>query len=333
MDPQDSKPQVSRRHHYVPAFWLAGFTPTGAKEGRIVVVEKHTGRTFRAKPTTAGFEKDLFTVEHPELEPDAIERAFGEAEGKIAPALRRLISGSSDPRDLAIVLNLVALLAVRVPSVRRVLSGAVEEIASRLTDMTLSERGRAAYEEFVRSSGSEPGQAVTFDQLRAAWAKGGFRPVADPTFITMQTVEIAAELYEWLALRQWAVIEADQWNSGTLIGCDRPVCLYWTKKPPGFIRPPGFSAPSTEVLLALDRRHLLVGYWGEHRLGERMGRTAVANANAWAIIMADRHLFSPSGWFVAGRFGDEIKSSTSLFKEWSAGNSAPPASEAPDGGR
>lgn len=292
MPEREPKRQVARRHHYVPVSWLAGFTPTGRKDSEVTVIDKLQGRVFRAKPTAVGLEKDLYRVQHPDIEPDIVEQTYAHIEDRVAPALKRITAGGRDDADIAIVLNLVALLSVRVPGVRDWFAHAVEDFVSRLTDMMMSERGRSAYEEFVRSRGADPDQFSTFDDLKAARERGAFKPKANPAFITTVTTAVAPAVYDCLSLRTWSVIEIDQMTSGPVVGCDRPVCIYWTKKPASPLFNPGFAEPNTEVLFALDRRHLLIGSWNDRKISApRAGKPTVANANAWAIRMADRFLF------------------------------------------
>lgn len=316
MPEHEPKRTVARRHHYVPAFWLAGFTPTGQRDSEVTVIDKSQGRVFRAKPTSIGSEKDLYRVNHPDMEPDIVEQAYAQVESTVAPALKRITAGGRDDADIAVVLNLVALLALRVPGVRDWVARGVEDLASRLMDMLMSKRGRSSYEEFIRSRGADPDKSITFDQMKDSWERGRSRPKANPGFVTTVTTGLMPHLYDWLSLRTWKVVGINRTDSGPVIGCDRPVCIYWTKKPRSLLLGPGFGMRNTEVWFALDRRHVLIGTWENYEFSNVPGRFIAANANEWAVNMADRFLFSPSKQFFIGRFGEEIRRSTDLVAEW-----------------
>jgi hypothetical protein len=56
------KEKLSKKHHYLPRYYLQGFT---GNDGKFFVYDKHTGKIFSSSPNTTFFEKDLNTVELP----------------------------------------------------------------------------------------------------------------------------------------------------------------------------------------------------------------------------------------------------------------------------
>ena len=52
-----------RKHHYVPAFYLAGFTEEGSQDGRLRAIAKSDGRIFGGTPRTLAHQRDLYRVE------------------------------------------------------------------------------------------------------------------------------------------------------------------------------------------------------------------------------------------------------------------------------
>ena len=50
----------ARKHHYVPQFYLAGFTATGNKDGQLWVFDKETGRNWPKTPFS--LEMDPFLI-------------------------------------------------------------------------------------------------------------------------------------------------------------------------------------------------------------------------------------------------------------------------------
>jgi hypothetical protein len=113
--------QVARDHHFVPQCYLAGFTDTGTQAGRLCVYDIIARRFFRAKPKNVAFEVDFNRVEVEGHPPDILETGFGQLEGHAASVIRRIITEHVIPEDeeFSYVLNVIALLAVRNPAMRR----------------------------------------------------------------------------------------------------------------------------------------------------------------------------------------------------------------------
>ena len=57
------KEKLSKKHHYLPRYYLRGFTDS---DGGFFVYDKHTGKIFPTSPDAAFFENDLNTAELPD---------------------------------------------------------------------------------------------------------------------------------------------------------------------------------------------------------------------------------------------------------------------------
>jgi hypothetical protein len=75
-----------RKHHFVPQFYLRGFT---GDNDQLFVVDRPSEKTFRTSPKNVAAERDFNRVDVEGLAPDAIEKALADFEGKVAPALER----------------------------------------------------------------------------------------------------------------------------------------------------------------------------------------------------------------------------------------------------
>ena len=65
--------QVSRRHHFVPKFYLARFTDTGTSDGRVWVLDPRAGRPFLERPKNIAWERDFNRVDVAGQAPDVLE--------------------------------------------------------------------------------------------------------------------------------------------------------------------------------------------------------------------------------------------------------------------
>jgi hypothetical protein len=74
------KTKPSKKHHYLPRYYLKGFTD---KEGSFFVYDKHADKIFPTSPDTAFFENDLNTVILPDgSSSDFLERFYTEIENQ-----------------------------------------------------------------------------------------------------------------------------------------------------------------------------------------------------------------------------------------------------------
>ncbi len=86
---RDTKPEP-RAHHYVPQCWLAGFTDSGQKDGRLWVTDFNRKRQWPTTPPKAGHQRDFYRVSSPEQDPVVVEELYSKIEDGIAPVLKAL---------------------------------------------------------------------------------------------------------------------------------------------------------------------------------------------------------------------------------------------------
>jgi len=115
--------QTSWRHHYIPQFYLNGFTSNG--KFKIYDVQEKTfiknGIDF--SPRSYFFEKDSNTLFNDEGEgTDFIEDVYKELDGKVAEVFNRINNASSENQynindnDIALLQYFIGLMYWRVPS-------------------------------------------------------------------------------------------------------------------------------------------------------------------------------------------------------------------------
>jgi hypothetical protein len=93
----DEKPRKTlvtnqpRKHHYVPKFYLAGFTASGSKDDYLYVLDQTVPKKFRSKPSELAHQRDFYVIEtDDEQERIAIEKLFGEIEDMAAPVIKQI---------------------------------------------------------------------------------------------------------------------------------------------------------------------------------------------------------------------------------------------------
>src|SRR4030067_3218450 len=110
----------TRKHHFLPQFYLRGFSD----DGKIVIqIEKLTGRSYRCSVKDAAAIRDYHKLDHPHFsDHNALEKKLAEVERQFATNLADvLVSGLSTLQRRCRLVEFVALLRVRVPVVHRVI--------------------------------------------------------------------------------------------------------------------------------------------------------------------------------------------------------------------
>src|SRR5215204_223230 len=101
-----------RQHHILPAFFLAGFTDTGTKDGTLHVFDYPRKRRYTSKPEKVARERDFYRIYKPGLDEYAIEKDWWQTlEGEVAPVLRRVSETDvASPEQLGTLLSLAAMV-------------------------------------------------------------------------------------------------------------------------------------------------------------------------------------------------------------------------------
>src|SRR5437764_8841530 len=117
------------KHHYVPQFYLAGFTASGQRDDILHVLDKRLRRTWKARPRGVGFEEDFYSIDAtaPGADGDdaVIEKKLSVLEGKWSAALKSTIDNRRLPQDddtLGDLYQFIAFTAIRGVRIRRIIS-------------------------------------------------------------------------------------------------------------------------------------------------------------------------------------------------------------------
>ena len=121
---------VARNHHFVSQGYLAAFTDTGNKEGRLCVFDLMASRFFKQKPKNVACEVDFNRVEIEGESPDSLEEAFGRFENEAISVIRDICNKDCVPEDkeFSYVYNLITLFGIRNPKMRQSLTGSRKQL-------------------------------------------------------------------------------------------------------------------------------------------------------------------------------------------------------------
>lgn len=285
----------------MPRFYLAGFTKSGRKDGRLWILSLKDGRHWKGTPNSSGFERDYYALEEaPGVESDMLERAFSSIEQQLAPVLAQILKEEKLPprqsREFGILLNHVAGLIIRVP---RMLDTVAQfyasslEIAHRLM-LSTPERFRAALEQAQRAGAEIP--AGDHEQLRQLMQKGRYSIEVPRPWLVGQMFLASDILLRLLAARHWSLLVVAQ-EALEFAVSDCPVVVDWTRARLQGFYPPALGLRKTDVTLPLSRRVTLLGRFETLPGRVLASRRTVAVVNTRTAAAGSRFVASPSKEF------------------------------------
>ena len=286
--------KFARNHHFVPRGYLAGFTNDGTGDGHLFVADLLSGRVFQTTPRNVAAERDFNRIDAEGLDPDALERALGDFEGKAASVLRDIRERGELPPDdqLSYVINLMALLVVRNPKSRRGMNMARRHTVRIIGDMLASNQdlferhlSKAKDDGFIPKDAS-----VSFEAVRQ-FVRDDRYTVEVPTGESL-ALELGAfnNTLRLLGSRYWSFVTAAV-DAPDFVTCDHPVSVVFKDRE--MRGPIGYALPRTEVWFPLGTRHGLLGVL-EDALRKRLTASPeqAAALNSRTVYHADRQVYS-----------------------------------------
>lgn len=134
----------ARNHHWVPQCYLKGFAKSRSKNALLHVTDFETVRCFTTVPRNVASSRDFNRVDIEGVAPDYVESGIAPFEKQLDGALERICRDRDivDAQDHNLVLNLIALLAVRNPGMRENVRRTQEQILKRVMDLTVATKER-----------------------------------------------------------------------------------------------------------------------------------------------------------------------------------------------
>jgi hypothetical protein len=289
VDEQSLIKSEPRAHHHSPQCWLAGFTDSGKKDGRLFVTDLALPKQWLTTPPNAGHRRDFYRVDDSSsIDPVFFEKAFGQLEDVLGPILRSLYTDPRDPNDdeLDTLLNFIAIQHMRTPAFRPWFLRLSDSIYRSMISKSL--KSREAWEQHLTKAGiplDSPGAdyegMLKFE--REVIKTGQYTMTAENEFYLVKGFKLAVEAtLPSLRERFWTSLVSP---SGSFVGSDSPVML---DGPKGMMV--GFKNADF-VLFPVNRFVLLAGTKVPVR-PPFVNRRRVARHNSFTMALADRQIYS-----------------------------------------
>ncbi|MDP9224637.1 MAG: DUF4238 domain-containing protein [Actinomycetota bacterium] len=221
-----------RRHHILPVFFLAGFTDTGQRTGKLHVHDYFRNRRYRAGPVDVANERDFYRVYEPNEDPFVVEKDLARLEAMLSAVLRRVVAAGaiSGRNDLGAVLSFVALTHARGRKGRERLSKSMQQtMAEKLrAGLVTAAQWEAMTEAEVRAGVPRESIPSLAEAKRLVWITE-WQPEAPEVLKTGLIGEVQDILLPSLEARTWSLAKASP-DSGGFICSDSP--LQWGARDP-----------------------------------------------------------------------------------------------------
>ncbi|MFQ5961837.1 MAG: DUF4238 domain-containing protein [Candidatus Methylomirabilales bacterium] len=273
-----------RKHHYLPQFYLRGFSANGRS---IYQIEKPGGRAYVSSIRDTAAIRDYHELDSPGFEdPNAVEKRLAQVEAQLAEGLARVVQGGiPTPETHSSLMQLVALLRVRVPAFKAHIDTFLQNVV-RSMGLMMERKGQVppipkGFEDVLRMENLE----ITISNWKCLELI--FRIAAD------------RRLFDILAAMRPTILRAPE--GAFFLTCDQPVAVFHPTASRTDAYGVGLADPATEVSVPLSSRVLLFLAWATEPAVDRDATVdEVVEFNRRTVIMADSLVFAPepSDWGV-----------------------------------
>jgi hypothetical protein len=311
--------QISRQDHFVPSFYLVGFSDSGKRKGQVWQFDSVEGTVSPHLSKAIGKELDYHTVRIAGSDSDGAEKLFSKIEGIAAPILKVIAATRrlpSDRTELGNIMMFVALSYFRGPRDRQFNESSLTKIETMRIRMCLMSPERWA-------------KYVAWCEQEGKWyPQGTFEELSQRFRVEEESVQIgnASELHTanivgmlvWICdqfkLRYWGIEYIDT-PSDFFITSDSPSAVAWTDRSE-FDRfgSCGLHRSRSEVLFPLTKQVALVGRDTPVPESSHVSSDRVASINGITAGFAHRFLYGPAEDFLAQDNAGNRTSSASWFK-------------------
>lgn len=288
---------TARHHHYLSQCYLKGFTRGGGKKSKLSVIDLREKKHFETIPRNVGGIRDFNRIDIDGVDQNRIEKSLAQFEGEAATALRRLEAGDKfEGETKELILNLIALLAIRSPEMREHWRGFYAQIAERTMDLTLATKERWDSQlKQMKEKGEDVNENVTYEDLKKFHESKAYDiEVARERHIRME-FKMIETILPLLDARKWTLVRSTE-ETGPFITTDNPVNLTWKepdKIPPFYRKSPGYGMKDTQVYFPVSKNIALVGEFDGHE-GEIVGTKELIEAlNSKMLIFVYKQIYAP----------------------------------------
>jgi Protein of unknown function (DUF4238) len=252
-------------HHYIPQFYLRGFSAGFGRQAQVFVFDSDTKKSFTTLVRNIGSKRHFNRVEARGVGPNHLEDGMAEIEAEIAPHLQQVIEAKAfpSPEHFNSIMNLMALLSVRNPRLRRNISDFHRRVVEGIMSVSVSSKEIwESQTKKMRDRGVPVREGVTYEDMKRFHHEKNYEIVIDQTHLIGLELEMVKPVLKQLSHRSWCFAAAPKDHQ--FITCDDPTVLSWNEKvkqPNPYS--PGHGLQNTIVSFTLSPELALVGLFAD----------------------------------------------------------------------
>ena len=301
----------SKKHHYLSQFYLAGFTLTNSKEGKLFCFNINNNQTRPSKPINEAYVKYFNIIESNKDEPDKLEKELSKLEGPVSELFKDIEKNTKfpKPKDFDTLLYYVALISIRNPAIRNIFQELQENIATRRFELMISDKKIWLSEmDKINKMSNNKFKDITYEETKRFFQKNKFTLIEPNENKIIREFESVNRVHQLLKKRKWSLLLND-FNDNYFVTSDRPVKVLpddLTKKTFRI----GFGTRNTNLYFPLSKNVLLQGSYELPSAIVNIPKDSIAAMNKIQFFYTSRFIYSPTPEFiVVGRNGLIINSS------------------------
>jgi hypothetical protein len=288
-----------RIHHYIPQAYLRGFGfKRSEKNWHVHAWDRPSQRHFQPNTKNICCERDFLKFDNGEDSPFKLESEMAKFESQARQAIMHVAETRAfegEARNM--VLNFIALLAVRSPEMRENMRENQERILKMV--MRVSMASKSYFEETLarmRKEGAEIPEDLTYEKMKEFADKEEYSIEVPRERHIISEFKMVDSILKYLAMRKWRLyVVRDERVS--FVTTDHPVSLTWLHPeniPPHMRHSPGYAMKDTELVFPLTHETLLHGRFDHDDGVEDALPQFAAACNSRMIANCYRYAFSVS---------------------------------------
>ena len=288
----------SKRHHYLPQFYLKNFT---CEDGLLCLFDRETKTFRRQQPLNTALEKDFYAVTDKQgVKTDRIEQLISGLESGARDIIHRLdnrIPGWKDHEERAAFALFLALFRTRTPAFDKEQTALAEHLyrAMNRANHPSPEATAQGFKEFAEATGEDV-SGIDAQQVFQIVRDDAYEVDVPRTYIIRLMLDSTLHLAEVLMTLDWTFVRAPR--DLEFITSDAP---FMTAPPPGEsdsraygVRTPGAM---TTIPLSPSVCVVIAGEGGNDRYGH-MRKDAVRRVNSNVAQNSDRFIIGRNQTFL-----------------------------------
>jgi hypothetical protein len=290
------KAERPRKSHYLPRFYLAGFTASGKVGSKLYVFDRTTGQGWQSSPKNAAIERDFYLVDLGSNEdPDIMEKIFSRLEGEFSRVLRKIntqLQLPTDGDDFNWFLNFVASMVTRIPHTRKVLSNVIDRATrTRLRQKLATREGWAQFRRVCKAAGHQIRNDEYEEYKHFAESENYSANLDQTSHVQMMVKQMMDALLPALAERSWALGIASD-DAPDFICSDVPVGV-WPTNGADVGKPISVRSRNTVLSFPISRCLVAIARYERQEPVRVVIPRGVCLFNTWTLSEA-RQIFAPA---------------------------------------